>query len=209
MMGLDTMQSVGNYDLLEKIAEGGMGAIYRGRHRDTGADRGHQDHAAAHGAQPRAAEALRAGVPCGQPARSSQHRPRASTTATPVIRPTWSWSSSRANRWARSSNATAGCPKTEAIRIIAQVAQGLHRAHKQNLVHRDVKPDNILVTRDGVAKLADLGLVKETRNRPEPDQDRPRPGHAALHGARSSSATPRTPTSAATSTVSAATLYRW
>jgi serine/threonine protein kinase len=52
--------------------------------------------------------------------------------------------------------------ETDAIRIIAQVAQGLHRAHKQNLVHRDVKPDNILVTPDGIAKLADLGLVKET-----------------------------------------------
>src|SRR5579872_3493592 len=40
-MGLDTskatMQSIGNYDLLEKIAEGGMGAIYKGRHRDGGA----------------------------------------------------------------------------------------------------------------------------------------------------------------------------
>src|SRR5947209_5983823 len=53
-------------------------------------------------------------------------------------------------------------PEAEAIRLIAQVAQGLHRAHRQNLVHRDVKPDNILVTRDGTAKLADLGLVKET-----------------------------------------------
>ena len=53
-------------------------------------------------------------------------------------------------------------PEAEAIRIIAQVAQGLHRAHKQGLVHRDVKPDNILVTPDGMAKLADLGLVKET-----------------------------------------------
>jgi serine/threonine protein kinase len=52
--------------------------------------------------------------------------------------------------------------ETEAIRIIAQVAQGLHRAHKQNLIHRDVKPDNILLRTDGVAKLADLGLVKET-----------------------------------------------
>jgi len=47
-----------------------------------------------------------------------------------------------------------------AVRLIAQVCQGLHRAHKQKLVHRDVKPDNILIAADGVAKLTDLGLVK-------------------------------------------------
>jgi serine/threonine protein kinase len=52
--------------------------------------------------------------------------------------------------------------EADAIRVIAQVSQGLHRAHKQNLIHRDVKPDNILIRKDGVAKLADLGLVKET-----------------------------------------------
>ncbi len=41
------------------------------------------------------------------------------------------------------------------------MCEGLQRAHKQGLVHRDVKPDNILVTKDGVAKLTDLGLVKD------------------------------------------------
>src|SRR5262249_5485545 len=57
-------------------------------------------------------------------------------------------------------------PMTEdaAIRVIAQVCQGLHKAHKQHMVHRDVKPDNILVTQDGVAKLTDLGLVKDADN---------------------------------------------
>ena len=73
-------------------------------------------------------------------------------------------------------------PEAEAIRIIAQVAQGLHRAHKQGLIHRDVKPDNILVTPDGMAKLADLGLVKETETDLNLTTHRPRPGHAALHG---------------------------
>jgi serine/threonine protein kinase len=49
----------------------------------------------------------------------------------------------------------------EAVRIIVQVAHGLHRAHRQGLIHRDVKPDNILVSPDGRAKLIDLGLAKD------------------------------------------------
>ena len=52
-------------------------------------------------------------------------------------------------------------PEADAKRLIIQVAQGLYKAHKERLVHRDVKPDNILITPDGRAKLADLGLVKE------------------------------------------------
>jgi len=52
-------------------------------------------------------------------------------------------------------------PEAEAILLVGQVAQGLHRAHKMGLVHRDVKPDNILITAEGQAKLTDLGLVKE------------------------------------------------
>jgi serine/threonine protein kinase len=53
-------------------------------------------------------------------------------------------------------------PEVEAVRIIGQVAQGLHKAHKLGMIHRDVKPDNILLAAaDGQAKLTDLGLVKE------------------------------------------------
>lgn len=50
--------------------------------------------------------------------------------------------------------------ESDALRVIVAVARGLDKAHRQQLVHRDVKPDNILLTTDGQAKLADLGLAK-------------------------------------------------
>jgi serine/threonine protein kinase len=47
---------------------------------------------------------------------------------------------------------------SQAATIISQVARGLEHAHSQGLLHRDVKPGNVLVTHDGKAKLSDLGL---------------------------------------------------
>jgi serine/threonine protein kinase len=52
-------------------------------------------------------------------------------------------------------------PEAEAVNIIAQVARGLHEIHKYGVIHRDVKPDNILLAPGGQAKLADLGLIKD------------------------------------------------
>lgn len=64
-------------------------------------------------------------------------------------------------------------PENEAIRIVFAVARALHKAHQLGLIHRDVKPDNVLLTNDGQVKLADLGLVKELDadlNLTQPDQ---------------------------------------
>jgi eukaryotic-like serine/threonine-protein kinase len=46
-----------------------------------------------------------------------------------------------------------------AASIILQAAQGLEHAHSRGLIHRDVKPGNILVTPQGIAKVSDLGLA--------------------------------------------------
>lgn len=50
------------------------------------------------------------------------------------------------------------------LRILAEVAEALHCIHDRGIVHRDVNPANILLTRDGRAKLGDLGLSKQVES---------------------------------------------
>lgn len=50
----------------------------------------------------------------------------------------------------------------DAVHIVLDIARALEHAHSRNIVHRDIKPDNILLTQSGIAKLADLGLAKRT-----------------------------------------------
>jgi len=164
-MGIETskpvLQSIGNYDLVEKIAEGGMGAIYRGRHKQTGAIvavKVMPPHLASQTVLlKRFEQEFRAASRLDHPniVRALDY---GDTGPMPFLVMEFVEGESMGQRLERDGRMA----EADAIRIIAQVAQGLHRAHKMNLVHRDVKPDNILLSTEGVAKLADLGLVKET-----------------------------------------------
>src|SRR4051794_31658989 len=163
-MPLDTRPSttppdIGEYDVLEKIAEGGMGAVFKARSRATG------DLVAIKVLPPTTARnpvlmkrfehEYRAAAALDHP-----HIVRAldfcGTGPTPFLVMEYVDGESLGAKVDRDGPLA----EDQAIRIIAQVCQGLHRAHRQRLIHRDVKPDNILVTANGVAKLTDLGLVK-------------------------------------------------
>jgi serine/threonine protein kinase len=50
-------------------------------------------------------------------------------------------------------------PLTEAVEVVATVAEALHHAHKQGLVHRDIKPGNILLDKSGKPFVADFGVA--------------------------------------------------
>lgn len=51
-------------------------------------------------------------------------------------------------------------PVDQVIDIVAQVAQGLAYAHEHGIIHRDVKPSNIMVGRDGHVKITDFGIAR-------------------------------------------------
>ena len=156
----DNMQTIGSYDLLDKIAEGGMGTVYRGKHRITGQivavkvvpphllsnpivlKRFEQEYNAARQIDhPNIVKALDFG--------------RDGDTRYLVME--FVEGESLGQKIERDGRMN----EEDAIHLIAQVAEGLQTAHKMGMIHRDVKPDNILITSDGVAKLTDMGLVKE------------------------------------------------
>ena len=50
------------------------------------------------------------------------------------------------------------------VKIAKQIAQALETAHRNNIIHRDIKPHNIIITEDGTAKVTDFGIAKAVSN---------------------------------------------
>lgn len=161
---------IGPYEILELLAAGGTSHIYKGRHSETG------ELAAIKVPQARMVEnpvflkrfEQEFGV-----ARLLEHPHLVRVfqfgyvDAKPYIAMEFIEGRSLGDRIYREGP----LPEAEAIRIIGQVASALQAAHKRKIIHRDVKPDNILLDASGHARLTDLGLAKDV----EADLDLTRP----------------------------------
>ncbi len=154
------LDTIGNYDLLEKIGDGSMGIVYKARHwqtKDLVALKVMHAHIARNPVLlKRFEQEFRITSKLDHPnvVRAIEY---CVNDGRPYLVMELVQGESLGERLERDGK----MPEEDAIRIIVQIAHGLHRAHRQGLIHRDIKPDNILLMAEGKAKLTDLGLAKD------------------------------------------------
>ncbi len=162
-MPLSAGEKLGPYEILSAIGAGGMGEVYKAR--DTRLDRTVAvkvlpDHVAQR-------EDLRARFEREARAVASLNHPNICTLHD--IGPGYMVMELIEGETLAARIEKGALPLDQALKLAAQIADALDRAHRAGVTHRDVKPQNIMLTRDGV-KVLDFGLAK-SGSKPGPTEE--------------------------------------
>ena len=159
-------QRIGPYDIGEKVAQGGMGAVYRAIRAD------------GHFQQQVALKLVRRGMDTEQVLRHFRNeRQILASLAHPNIARLLDGGSTDDGRPYFVMEYIEGSPLDEycethklsiasRLELFLVICSAVHYAHQRLVVHRDIKPGNILVTSDGQPKLLDFGIAKITASQP-------------------------------------------
>ncbi len=159
MVGAKAVVRLGGYEIHERIGRGGMGVVYRARHVELDREVAIKVLASKWKTQARFVEQF------------LQEARAVGRLRHPNIVSGFDAGTERGVHYVvmeyvdgdsldRRLRARGVLPESEALEVARQVAAGLDHAYRHGFIHRDVKPQNVLFTSDGVAKLCDLGLVK-------------------------------------------------
>jgi serine/threonine protein kinase/tetratricopeptide (TPR) repeat protein len=151
--------TVGRYRILAFLGAGGMGAVYRARdtrlQRDVALKFLPAHLSAALNAEQRLLVEARAAAALEHPNVCTIHEIGETEEGRPFIAMAIYEGETLTERLRRGP-----LPVAEGIGVATQIARGLAAAHAHGIVHRDVKPGNIMLTPDGTVKLLDFGLAK-------------------------------------------------
>src|SRR5690242_19918007 len=164
-----TGQRLGDYELTALLGAGGMAEVYRGL--DVGLGRA---------VAVKVLPASLAGDP-GYVARFRAEARRVAALDHPHIVPVYHYGEERGLLYLvmpilkeslRDRLEHGPIPLADAVRYVMEIAAGLDMAHAQGIVHRDVKPENILLDESGAALLTDFGIAREASVLRQPGQVR-------------------------------------
>ena len=176
----------GDYELLEEIGRGGQGVVYRARQKSLNRTVALKIIALGQWATKAHLKRFRleaeAAASLEPPVASSRFMKSASATALA----TSAWSSLKADSSMRVVEARTECRSRRAAELIAKVARTVRYAHEHGILHRDIKPGNILLDANGEPHLTDFGLARLVETESSVTRTIDVLGHAQLHGAGTS-----------------------
>ena len=148
---------IGDYELLEVLGKGGMGVVYRARHRSLGRE------VALKLLLEREEELVARFLREGQSVAALQHPNlvRVYESGVSAGQPYLVFELVEGRDLEQRLRLEGPLPVAEALEVAIEVGEALAHAHQQGIVHRDLKPSNVLVDAGGRARLTDFGIAKQ------------------------------------------------